>query len=113
MPLHLHKPHIEDIKVGSDARIRISLQNSDGSVPSLSGGTGTVAFAPRDGTTPVSKAITLEVDPTSQPQCYVDLVPADTAGWSPGLYDAYGSIVAGGKTYKPTFWGRVLRSSAT
>ncbi len=112
MPLHTHKPRIEDMKAGSDFRVRISVQNPDASVPSLAGGSGTVTFVPRDGTSPVSKSIALSVDPTSQPQCYVDLVPADTSGWSPGVYDAYGSIVAGGKTYKPTFWGRVLKSSA-
>ena len=111
MPLHVHKPRIDDIKAGSDSRIRISMANTDGSVPSMAGGTGTVKFAPRDGTTPITKNIVLSIDPTAQPQCYVDLAPADTTAWTAGVYDAYGSITAGGKVYKPTFWGRCLRSA--
>jgi hypothetical protein len=112
MPLHLHKPRIDDIKVASDARINLSLQNSDGTVPSLAGGTGTVTLTPRGAGTAATKSIVLSPDPTAQPQCYVALVPTDTDDWAPGTYDAYGTVSAGGKTYKPSFWGRVLASAA-
>lgn len=111
MPLHTHKPRIEDMKAGSTFRALISMQNPDGTVPSFAGGAGTVTFKPRDGTTPVTKTVSLSVDPTSQPQCYVELAPADTASWAVGAYDAFGSITVGSTVYKPTFWGHVLKGS--
>lgn len=112
MPLHEHKPRIEDVKIGASCRIRLSLQNPDLTVPDMSGGVGEVVFVHRDDPNlTFTKSVSLSLDPTTSPQCFVEVEPEDTEDWVPGLYDAYGSIEAGGVTYKPTFWSRVLQSS--
>lgn len=111
MPLHEQKPRIEDIKQSSDVRVRISLEAPDKTVPDMTGATGTITFVPRQGGTSRIKTIGVAVDPTIQPQIYADLSPSDSADWTLGIFDAYGDVTAGGKKYRPTLWGRILRSA--
>jgi hypothetical protein len=110
MPLYEHKPHIEDIKKNSTSRIYFYCRNLSGSAVNLTGGTVSVTFTPRTEGSSWVRSGSLSMTPSAEPQCYVDVLPADTASVTPQLVDVFATVTVGGTQYKPSGFFRLLQS---
>lgn len=110
MPLYEHKPRIEDIKKSSNSRINFYCRNLSGTAVNFTGGTVSVTFTPRTTGASFTKSGALSMTPAAEPQCYVDLIPADTSGLTPQIVDVYATVTVGGTVYKPSGFFRLLQS---
>ncbi len=110
MPVYQKKPRLNDVRAGTSVRIYFHVRNARNEVVNFTGGSGSVNFTPRQGGDSFGSALTLNSDPSAEPQFYFDVQPEETGDLS-GFVDGMAIISAGGKVFKFAFFFRVLPGS--